>query len=84
MSDFLQANSLEDAPFLCMPGIREYHDNPAHSGDSWLLHRRSGEGSLAFIVDKIIKYGTGPIDQLPVHLQLAVGAPMVSPQAIPE
>ncbi|OHV60517.1 hypothetical protein LCM4577_16520 [Mesorhizobium sp. LCM 4577] len=84
LTDFLQANSLDDPPFLCMAGIREYHDNPAHSGDPWLLHRRSGEGSLAFIVDKIIKYGTGPIDQLPVQLQLVVGAPIVSPLAIPE
>ena len=44
-------------PFLCLPGIREYHDNPAHSGDPWLIHRTSGEGCLAFIVDNIWKYG---------------------------
>ncbi|WP_306919914.1 putative metal-binding protein [Rhizobium mesoamericanum] len=46
VTDFIQANSLEDEPFLCMAGVREYHDNPAHSGDPWLLHRGSGEGRL--------------------------------------
>ena len=35
------------------PGYVEYHDHPQHSGDSWLLHRRSGEGSLATICDRI-------------------------------
>jgi hypothetical protein len=34
-------------PFLCVPGVRQYHDHPQHSGDSWLLHRSSREGSLA-------------------------------------
>jgi hypothetical protein len=40
-------------PFFCVPGIRQYHDHPQHSGDSWLLHRSSGEGSLATICDRI-------------------------------
>jgi len=34
-------------PFFCVPGIRQYHDQPQHSGDSWLLHRQTHEGSLA-------------------------------------
>ncbi|NRP75874.1 hypothetical protein ILFOPFJJ_06797 [Ensifer psoraleae] len=83
LTDFIQANSLQDSPFLCMAGVREYHDNPAHSGDPWLLHRGSGEGCLAFILDKIIKYGTGPVEQLHIQLQYAVGL-LVPPQAIPE
>ncbi|MDX8541546.1 putative metal-binding protein [Mesorhizobium abyssinicae] len=84
LTDFIQSNGPDDPPFLCMAGIREYHDNPAHSGDSWLLHRGSGEGSLAFILDKIIKYGTGPVDQLQIQLQTVVGPMAVSLQAIPE
>lgn len=27
-------------PFLCLQGIREYHEHPQHTGDEWLLHRR--------------------------------------------
>jgi hypothetical protein len=39
--------------FFCVAGIRQYHDHPQHSGDSWLLHRHRGEGSLATICDRI-------------------------------
>ena len=48
-------------PFICIPGIREYHNHPAHTGDSWLLHRRDGEGTLGFIVDKLYEYGISGI-----------------------
>jgi len=27
-------------PFLCLRGIREYHEHPQHSGDEWLLYRQ--------------------------------------------
>jgi hypothetical protein len=40
-------------PFFCVPGVREYHNHPQHSGDSWFLHRQSGEGRLATICDRI-------------------------------
>lgn len=40
-------------PFFCVPGIREYHNHPQHSEDSWLFHRQSGEGRLATIYDRI-------------------------------
>lgn len=36
-----------------MPGIRQYHNHPQHSVDSWLLHRETHEGSLATICDRI-------------------------------
>jgi hypothetical protein len=26
-------------PFLCIRGLREYHEHPQHSGDDWLLYR---------------------------------------------
>jgi hypothetical protein len=40
-------------PFFCVPGIREYHEHPQHTGDPWLLHRAGGEGSLATICDRV-------------------------------
>ena len=27
-------------PFLCLRGVREYHEHPQHSGDDWLLYRK--------------------------------------------
>lgn len=40
-------------PFFCVPGTRQYHDHPQHSGDSWLLHRDTGEGTLATLCDRV-------------------------------
>lgn len=40
-------------PFLCLPGIREYHTHPQHTGDDWLLHRTSGTGRLPVICERI-------------------------------
>jgi hypothetical protein len=28
-------------PFLCLRGIREYHEHPQHSGDDWFLYRNT-------------------------------------------
>ncbi|MDE5445604.1 hypothetical protein GWG65_30170 [Bradyrhizobium sp. CSA207] len=83
-SQMIQSDSLEDQPFICLPGVREYHDNPAHTGDSWLLHRNCGEGSLAFILEKIWAYGVNPL----AHYQVLAQAPAInmalSLTAIPE
>lgn len=40
-------------PFLCLPGIREYHNHPQHTGDDWLLHRAIGTGRLAVICEHV-------------------------------
>lgn len=40
-------------PFLCLPGIREYHSHPQHTGDDWLAHRAAGEGSLSTVCERI-------------------------------
>lgn len=57
----MQWYSPDGVPFFCLPGVREYHEHPAHSGDSWLLHRDRGEGKLYFILEKLYKYGVQPI-----------------------
>jgi len=40
-------------PFFCVPGVRQYHTHPQHSGDSWLLHRPGREGALVTLCDRI-------------------------------
>jgi hypothetical protein len=40
-------------PFLCVPGVRQYHSHPQHTGDPWLLHRPPRGGSLAVICERI-------------------------------
>jgi hypothetical protein len=61
----------DDRPFLCLQGVREYHDNSGHSGDPWLLHRGSGAGTLMYLLNSLAKYGVEPISQ--IHVQLVLG-----------
>lgn len=39
--------------FLCIPGVRQYHSHPQHTGDPWLLHRPPRGGSLMMICERI-------------------------------
>jgi Predicted metal binding domain len=57
----LQSWGPESIPFLCIRGVREYHRNPAHTGDSWLLHRGRGEGTLDSILSAIHQHGCLPV-----------------------
>ena len=66
------AHSPDDVPFLCLPGVREYHNHPAHTGDLWPLHRKSGEGTLHFILSQIYKYGVEAIDSYSVELNVKI------------
>lgn len=56
--DLLQGNG-EMIPFYCIPGVREYHNHSAHSGDSWFLYRTRGEGNLLFILDQLYNHSIG-------------------------
>jgi putative metal binding uncharacterized protein len=69
----LQEQSLMQAypdgvPFLCVAGVREYHDHPAHSGDAWELHRAAGAGRLIRILEIIDTYGLRPLTGYNVNL----------------
>jgi hypothetical protein len=57
IQEVMQSYTPEDIPFLCLPGVREYHHHPAHTGDSWLLRRTRGEGTLYFLLEKLYRYG---------------------------
>lgn len=68
--------------FLCIPGTREYHDNPGHTGDSWLLHRGLGEGTLHHVLEVVHRYAVAPIGAYQVALQVQIGGFTLS--GIPE
>jgi len=68
--ELLQAQT-DQIPFFCIPGVREYHEHTAHTGDAWFLHRkRAGEGSLCFILDNLQLYGTNPITSFNLQINL--------------
>ncbi len=36
----LDRHPITKKPFLCMRGIREYHEHPQHTGDDWMQYRK--------------------------------------------
>jgi hypothetical protein len=64
----VQSHPNTNRPFFCVPGVRQYHDHPQHSGDSWLLHRASGEGTLATICERV--WRTMARNLIGLHLQV--------------
>lgn len=69
--ELLQAWCTDDEkPFICLQGVREYHENAAHTGDSWFLHRNTGAGTLVYILDNLARYGSEPIRGQQMQLQI--------------
>jgi len=71
----LQFETPDGIPYLCIPGVREYHNHPFHTGDSWMLHRKLGvEGSLGYLIDKLYDYGISAISTFNLPI---ISIPMV-------
>jgi hypothetical protein len=64
----MQSYGPEEVPFLCLAGVREYHEHPGHSGDAWELHRAAGAGRLARILEIIDTYGIRPLGGYNINL----------------
>lgn len=64
----MQHRGGDDVPFLCLAGVREYHEHPAHSGDSWELHRPLGAGRLVRLIQIISKYGLDTVNGYTVNM----------------
>ena len=65
----MQWQSDDEIPFLCHPGVREYHEHPAHDGNDWLLHRTSVEGTLDRLLQILFDRGASQLAGL--QLQVA-------------
>ena len=72
----MQWHSEQEIPFLCYPGVREYHQHPAHNGNDWLLHRTAGEGNLSRLLQILFDYGSSKL--LGLQMQL-VALPHIAP-----
>lgn len=67
--DALLQGSDQEPPFMCLQGVREYHENPAHTGDPWWLYRSKGAGSLLRLLDVISRFGTEAMREQQFQLQ---------------
>jgi len=68
----MQPSNAGGPPFLCIAGVREYHEHPGHSGDAWDLHRAAGAGRLVRILEVIDTYGVRPLADYNLALQMRV------------
>jgi len=59
----------QDPPFVCLQGVREYHENPAHTGDPWWLYRSKGAGGLLRLLDVISRFGTETMREQQFQMQ---------------
>ncbi len=75
----VQSHSPEDVPFVCLPGVREYHQHPGHTGDAWEIHRPSGAGRLVRLLEVFDKYITQQVVGYSVNLVPQVGLQVAPP-----
>lgn len=62
----------DDYPFICIRGVREYHQHPAHTGDSWFLYRTRGEGNLGFILDQLYNFSIDILQNYNIDFQFLI------------
>jgi len=77
----------DQVPFLCVRGVREYHNHPAHSNDPWLAYRGTGVGTLYQILDILHRHGIAPLTGFgfqvtSMQVQIGLGPP--DPTKVPE
>jgi Predicted metal binding domain len=70
--DLVQVYDDEHVPFICLPGVREYHLHPAHTNDRWELRRGSGEGTLLWILEQLWQFGIRPVSDYQAQVQMNV------------
>jgi hypothetical protein len=81
--DALLQGSDQEPPFMCLQGVREYHQNPAHTGDPWWLYRSRGAGSLLRLLDVISRFGTEPMREQQLKLQFVPSGILSAPPTEP-
>jgi hypothetical protein len=72
----IDGHPLTGLPFLCLPGIREYHTHPQHTGDDWLLHRPLKDGTLMNVCERIWRMMVRNVVGLHVAVQALPALPL--------
>jgi hypothetical protein len=50
--------------FICLRGLKEYHEHPHHNGDSWFLYRIKGKGNIINVLDQLQLYAISNFNKL--------------------
>lgn len=62
----------DQPPFICMPGVKQYHDHLWHSGDSWWLYRNRGEGKLVTLIRQLYRHSILQINSYGIQLNVNI------------
>ena len=68
VQELVQPQPPDEYHFLCVPGVKEYHDHPGHSGDPWETHRTDGEGRMVRLLQVISTYGLDTVSGFNINL----------------
>ncbi|MCE5205128.1 MAG: hypothetical protein LLF80_03365 [Porphyromonadaceae bacterium] len=66
-------------PFFCIPGVKEYHAHAAHSGDSWMLHRKQGEGKLCVLIDQLYSHSIAQSSNFVMSINIGFNEAVIGP-----
>ncbi|MDX6453829.1 MAG: hypothetical protein QOH16_3878 [Gaiellaceae bacterium] len=78
----------EGKHFLCVPGTREFHDHPQHSGEPWALFRSRKMGSLAVVAERVWQSMTQTIQGIALQpallqqIQIQLRAQQIPPEIL--
>ncbi|WP_420128124.1 putative metal-binding protein [Longimicrobium sp.] len=70
VGQLMMSHDPEEVPFICLPGVRAYHDHPAHTGDSWMLHRPRGTGRMSVLLEHLHRFGVQNVTGYAVQVGL--------------
>jgi hypothetical protein len=82
MPESLLVAHADQRPFLCIKGVREYHEHPFHSNDPWLPYRNSGVGTLVHVLEIIHRHSILPLS-LNIQVQQVHFGWQLDPSRIP-
>jgi hypothetical protein len=66
----LDAHPMVARPFLCLRGVREYHEHPQHDGDDWAIYRSAT--NVYVLIERIARVALASVRP---QVLIGLGAP---------
>jgi Predicted metal binding domain len=78
----LDAHPVFARPFVCLRGVREYHEHPQHNGDDWALYRASI--NVYVLLERIVRVTLASVRPQILFVPTALGQVNLQVQWAPE
>lgn len=67
----LDGHPIEKRPFLCLRGVREYHEHPQHDGDDWAMYRSAL--NVYVLIERLARVSLASVRPLLILATIAPG-----------